>query len=504
MAKTMSDRALMALLALESDDPKSSATKKHAPDVSPLPTLDERVDLFLRAIHGSQRKFTAKERIEARNRILHAMAADLAGQAEGENFAEDIGRQAAAAPRRADTKKTGTVGLALSNLGEVLREALLFPLSGGPMRLVTASLAALLVTGGAWSATWFYAAHTAQTTIASFVDWEAKSGRVYDCGSRTIGGFPLRVELNCLDPKATLASGSSALIANAKELRTVVSLLQPSVLTTEVTGPISISGAGQAYVGNWTLAQTTLRATAASPEQVSVLFEDLQFYRVTQISMEPLLTTDRLQFNTRPNPAAAADKSIFDITAQVTGGSIPTGGSIVSKPFDAEIMTTLQNVHHAAPKTWPALLRDWQASGGRLAVTKAQFQQGDSIATASGIIGLTTAGRIEGNLRVATAGAYVQLAQSFIRDEPDGAAQREKIAQSMLGGSNTRSRSVGDVQRTEVELRREAAEREARARAERERPQAERPAQPLEISIRFTDGAAYLGTARLGEIPPLF
>ena len=507
MAKTTSDRALMALLALESDDSKSPATKT-SKEASPLPVLDERVDLLLRALHGSQRKFTAKERIEARNRILRAMADDLADRARSENLVEDTGRQAAGISKRTSTKNAGTSGQALRNLGEALRNALLFPLTGpafssGGMRLVTASLAVLLVTGAAWSATWFYAARAAEATIASWVDREAKSGRTYDCGSRSVGGFPLRVELRCLDPKATLASGPSTLVANAKEFRTVVDLFQPSLLTTEVTGPISISSAGQTYVGNWASAQTILRATSAGPEQVSALFEDLQFYRTTQISMEPLITSDRLQFNTRPNLASTAGQPVFDITAQVTGGSIPAGGSIVSQPFDAEIMTTVQNARLAEPKTWPAFLRDWQASGGRIEVTKAQFQQGDSIATASGIVSLTAAGRIEGNLRVATAGAYVQLAQSFMRDEPGGAAQRERIAQSMLG-SNTKSRSLGNVQQTEEELRKETAERDARTRAEQERRRAETPGQKLEVSVRFTNGAAYLGSARLGDIPPLF
>ncbi|MBZ0147945.1 MAG: DUF2125 domain-containing protein, partial [Pseudorhodoplanes sp.] len=258
MAKTKSDRTLRALLALEADKPEPTV-KPRVRETSPLPNLDERVDLFLRAMHGSQRRFTDGERAEARDRILGAMALDLAEQAGGSEFAEEAANQPDRVLRRANERKaaTGGFGATLINLGNIIRDALLFPLigpMGGPARLVTASLAVLLVAGGAWSGAWFYSARTAETAIAGWLDWEAKSGRIYDCGSRTTGGFPFRVELRCLDPKATMTSDRITLVANAKEIHTVVSLFQPSVLTAEVTGPISISGAGKSYVGNWTSA----------------------------------------------------------------------------------------------------------------------------------------------------------------------------------------------------------------------------------------------------------
>ena len=46
-------------------------------DVLPIPTLDERVNIYLRAVHGS-REFTEEERMNARNALLDTMAADIA------------------------------------------------------------------------------------------------------------------------------------------------------------------------------------------------------------------------------------------------------------------------------------------------------------------------------------------------------------------------------------------------------------------------------------------
>jgi hypothetical protein len=45
------------------------------------PTLDERVILYLRALHGD-REFAERERANAREVLLDAMAAEIAGEVE--------------------------------------------------------------------------------------------------------------------------------------------------------------------------------------------------------------------------------------------------------------------------------------------------------------------------------------------------------------------------------------------------------------------------------------
>ncbi len=135
MTKTESMRTLAAILAPEDEESQSAA----APGA--LPGLEERVELFLRALHGS-REVTALERADARRRILDAMAADLAGEpdsyvVQSVKSASATSSAAAIAPARA-ARAAGPS--ALSRAWDVLREALLWPLmisSGGhPMRLV--------------------------------------------------------------------------------------------------------------------------------------------------------------------------------------------------------------------------------------------------------------------------------------------------------------------------------------------------------------------------------
>src|SRR5262249_22827662 len=66
-------------LALEANERQANV----GDDVLPVPTLDKRVNLYLRAIYGN-REFTEKERSNARNALLDSMAAEIAGQVQPE------------------------------------------------------------------------------------------------------------------------------------------------------------------------------------------------------------------------------------------------------------------------------------------------------------------------------------------------------------------------------------------------------------------------------------
>jgi TPR repeat protein len=68
------------LRALGVDADERATTDAHEPLVQlPLPTLDERASVYLRAVHG-KRDFTNEEHANARDLILEAMAADIAAR----------------------------------------------------------------------------------------------------------------------------------------------------------------------------------------------------------------------------------------------------------------------------------------------------------------------------------------------------------------------------------------------------------------------------------------
>src|SRR5215471_11650590 len=75
----MITRSQFYQLALEANEGQANV----GDDVLPVPTLDERVSLYLRAIHGN-RNFTEEERSNARNVLLNSMAAEIAAQGQPE------------------------------------------------------------------------------------------------------------------------------------------------------------------------------------------------------------------------------------------------------------------------------------------------------------------------------------------------------------------------------------------------------------------------------------
>ena len=484
MAKKVIRQALMAVLAPE--DGESTGRRRSA---ATLPSLDERVELYLRAVHGS-RSVSAQKRAKARLRILDAMADDLGGESSP---APSFHR--AAAPIRSIAGGSDI----LTRTWDVLREALLWPLTlgaGQPMRLAAVSCAALLVVGGGWTATWFYAAQRTETAIASWIDQEAKAGRDYSCGSRSVGGFPLHVEVRCTALQAKVAmSDQSTLVVSAKSLRSVASIVSPSTLVTEFSGPVSISSSNQAtnIVGNWSLAQVTLHGQPASPSQVSLVLDNPEFYRTAAGADRPLVAGGRVELD-----ATAAGPALINIAAHAVDVSIPDGGSIMSRPFVADLSAVLHDAGQGAPQLLAQRLREWQSGGGHLEIAEIRIQQGDSTATGAGQIRLSANGRVDGDLRVSTAGLYERLAQSYIRDGQSGARERERLAQSALGGPRIHTRSLGEPESEQ------GADRKPRDERQRKQLLAPQGVGNLEIPIRFANGTVLLGRTDVGELPPLF
>src|SRR5215468_3294276 len=75
----MKTRTQFYQLALEANERQANV----GDDVLPVPTLDERVTLYLRAVHGN-REFAEEERSNARNALLDSMAAEITAQVQPE------------------------------------------------------------------------------------------------------------------------------------------------------------------------------------------------------------------------------------------------------------------------------------------------------------------------------------------------------------------------------------------------------------------------------------
>jgi hypothetical protein len=161
MSDTNSDQTLMALLAPEAEE--SIATDNAAElsdgDGTPqLPTLDQRTDMYLYAVHGPDQPVTPEMRLAARDRLIGAMASDLADEIVGPASAPvktaTLQSHSIAAQRRPAT----TVGLSqlwgslLQHCQRLLPPAEAFSVRG--LRIAAVPLVALLVVGSVWTTGW--------------------------------------------------------------------------------------------------------------------------------------------------------------------------------------------------------------------------------------------------------------------------------------------------------------------------------------------------------------
>src|SRR5437667_8264798 len=98
----------------------------------------------------------------------------------------------------------------------------------------------LLIAAVAWSGFWFSAASEVGVKADAWRAQEAKSGRIYDCGKRTVAGFPFRLEVRCDDASVALVSQTAGQTANAvpitarlREILVVAQIYDPKLVIAE-------------------------------------------------------------------------------------------------------------------------------------------------------------------------------------------------------------------------------------------------------------------------------
>ena len=136
--------------------------------------------------------------------------------------------------------------------------------------------AAVLLLAAGWSVFWFVAASRISTELDGWRDREARSGRVYDCAQRTVGGFPFRLEVHCNGAGVSLVSQTAEqtatripVTARLADIHVVTQIYDPTLIIAEFTGPVTFTDIGQqpSAVANWTLGQASVAGLPTAPQR---------------------------------------------------------------------------------------------------------------------------------------------------------------------------------------------------------------------------------------------
>jgi len=143
--------------------------------------------------------------------------------------------------------------------------------------LIAAPLAIVVALAVAWTGLWFYAAGEAEVRLNEWRAQQARSGRVFDCASQSVGGFPFRIEARCTRVAAELKDAQPPIAIKLKEILAVAQVWDPKLVIAEFSGPLTASEPGGApyLTATWGLAQASVRGTPAAPERASVVIDGL-------------------------------------------------------------------------------------------------------------------------------------------------------------------------------------------------------------------------------------
>jgi len=376
----------------------------------------------------------------------------------------------------------------------------------------------VLIAAVAWSAFWFYAASEVDVKADAWRAQEAKSGRVYDCARRSVAGFPFRLEVRCDGGSVSLVSQTAGqdatqapVTAKLGEILVVAQVYDPKLLIAEFASPATISDSrgSPSMSVNWRTARSSVVGLPAIPQRASIVFDDPQIDRVNGSVLTPLALAKHIELHGRLVENSGADHPVIETVLKIEGGSVQDVHPLLAQPFDADVRTLVSGLKDFSPKPWPERFREIAAAGGHAEIVQSRIQQGDLIAVAAGTLGLNPDGRLDGELQMTVAGIEKVIpALGIEKMLEDGVPQAtlDRVAPGVktqdlnnlfgaldkaipgLGKAVKQNANVGVAAGINA-LGKEAVLEGRKARA---------------FPLRFTDGAVFLGSLKVGQVPPLF
>jgi hypothetical protein len=376
----------------------------------------------------------------------------------------------------------------------------------------------LVVAAAAWSAFWFYSASKVDETADAWRARETRSGRVYDCARRSVAGYPFRLEVRCdgatvslFSQTADQAATQAPITAKLGEILVVAQVYDPKLLIAEFTAPATISDNGQqpAMVANWRLGHSSVVGLPGIPQRISLEFDDPAIDRVNGSQPTPLARAKHIELHGRLAEGTPSDHPVIETVLQITGGSVQEVHPLLAEPFDADIRTLLTGLKDFAPKPWPQRFREIQAAGGHVEIVQSRIQQGDLVAVASGTLGLSAAGRLDGELQMTVAGlekVIPALGIEKMLDEGVPQATLDRVApgvkssdvHNLLGALDRAIPGLGKVVKQNANLGVAAGINALGTEAVLEGKKARA------FPLRFVDGAVFLGPLKVAQIPALY
>jgi len=368
--------------------------------------------------------------------------------------------------------------------------------------LVLAAVIVALPIG--WNALWSYAASIANEALAGWIAREATLGRVYACGSQSIGGFPFGIVIHCDKASAAFNSNRPPFDVSAGDFTFSAQVFRPTLLNGEISAPVTLAdpGQGPAFVANWSAARLTLLGLPPEPERVTVDLTKPRLDRTAGANAGMIFQADRLEVDGRIIAGSARRNPVIEASAKVTAALAPSFHPLFAEPLAGEIDAVMRGFKDFLPKPWSVLFRDMQAAGGGIEIKTLRLARSDAALLGTGTFTINASGRLEGELRVTVAGVE-NIVPLLGVDQLIGQG-----IDRLTGGSGSPAQGLGALDRLLPGLGGVVRESASTGLIETIKRMGEptkldgKPA--VALPLRVTDGIVYVGIIPVAAVPALF
>jgi hypothetical protein len=376
----------------------------------------------------------------------------------------------------------------------------------------------VVVLAAAWTGFWFFAASQVDEKVDAWRAQEAAAGRIYDCANRSVAGFPFRLEVRCTGVSVALlgqtagqaAAQTPPITAKLGEILVVAQIYDPKLLIAEFTAPALLSDRGQpAMAVNWTKARASIVGLPGTPQRADIAFDNASVDRIAASLQTPTVRAGHIELHGRIADSSTPEKPVIETALQLTAGSIMGVHPVLEMPFDADIRALLSGMKDFSPKPWPERFREIQAAGGRVEIVQSRVQQGEVISLATGSLGLTAAGNLDGELQMTVAGLekiipLLGVDKLLEMGVPQAALDRfapgvkSQDVNNVLGALDRAIPGLGKMVRQNANAGVAAGINSLGVEATLEGRKART------FPLKFVDGAVMLASLKIAQIPPLF
>ncbi|HXW40163.1 MAG TPA: DUF2125 domain-containing protein [Xanthobacteraceae bacterium] len=364
---------------------------------------------------------------------------------------------------------------------------------------------AVVVVAIGWTWGWYYAAAIADRALSGWVEREAALGRVYACGTQTIGGFPFRILTRCDRAAATFKSNQPPFELQATDITFSAELYRPTLLHGDITGPVTLAEPGQpaSLVATWLRARLSLLGVPpGDPERVTILLRQPRLDRVSGPGSGMIFRADRVAIEGRIVEGSARLNPVIEFSGSSTAAMAPTFHPLLAAPLRVEIDAVLRGFKDFSPKPWPVLFRDMQAAGGGIEIKAFRVERADAVVVGTGKLVVNADGRLDGILNVAVAGVE-NIVPLLGIDQLIG-----KGVDRLTGGSGSPNQGLSTLDRLLPGLGgivRESTNANVIDNIKKMGEPTEIDKKPaLALPLRVTDGIVSVGIIPVAIVPPLF